>query len=91
VVERRAVFRLRICVARAERFDQVALDLRRLRRVLLGELELFPRDLSGGGGTSGKLMCGPCASAIAQCAIAHSGSSLAASWKDRSAALWLNP
>jgi hypothetical protein len=36
-------------------------------------------------------MCGPQAKAIPQCAIAHFGSSRAASWNEAMAAPWLKP
>jgi len=36
-------------------------------------------------------MCGPHAKAVPQCAIAHFGSSRAASWNEAMAAPWLNP
>ena len=47
LIERRAIFRLRIGVTMAERFDQVALDRRSVCRVLLRELQFLPRHLRG--------------------------------------------
>src|SRR4029077_20813864 len=77
-IERTAVFRLRIRVTLAERFDHRALDWRSFGSVYFGKRKFFPSQLRSGGGTTVKLMCGPLASAIPQCAMAHLGSSSAA-------------
>ena len=71
LIERRAIFRLRIGVTMTERLDQVALHRRSVLGVLLREREFLPSQLRGGRRHDRVLMCGPQASAIPQCAIAH--------------------
>ena len=47
LIERRAIFRLRIGITMAERLDQVAFDRRRVFGVFLRELQFLPGQLRG--------------------------------------------
>ena len=53
VIERRAIFRLRIRVTMAERIDQLALDRRRVLRVFCASSSSFQASSAAGGGTMG--------------------------------------
>src|SRR5690349_1923591 len=59
LIERRAVLRLRICIAMTESFDQIAFNRRRVFCILLGELEFFPRQLRRWWWHRGKVDVGP--------------------------------
>ena len=73
-----AIFRLRISVAFCQGIDQRLLNRRRTPDILLSQPSSFHASSAAGDGTDIELMCGPHASAMPQCAIAHSGSNSAA-------------